>query len=157
MIIRVELLVLVEGGDVGSEEHLDFGSDRSASFSDDIPSLFEVVDGSLVGSILLVVVDLMSESKPDFDTHIGVLLHDFADSDGLLVVVVLQSPPSSNRHDRSYRRDQGVSHDEGVNRVVEKELTLEDTSLNNLILSPFELRTVEELTSVSLSVPTLSS
>lgn len=89
MIIRVELLVLVEGGDVGSEEHLDFGSDRSASFSDDIPSLFEVVDGSLVGSILLVVVDLMSESKPDFDTHISILLHDFADSDGLLVVVVL--------------------------------------------------------------------
>jgi len=89
VIIRVELLVLVEGSDIGSEEHLDFRGDRSASFSDDVPSLLEIVNGSLVSTILLVVVDLVSESKPDLDTHIGVLLHDFADSDGLLVVVVL--------------------------------------------------------------------
>jgi len=89
VVIRVELLVLVEGSDVRSEEHLDFRSDRSASFSDDVPSFLEVVDGSLVGTVLLVVVDFVSESKPDLDAHVGVLLHHFADGDGLLVVVVL--------------------------------------------------------------------
>lgn len=98
VVVGVELLVLGERGDVRGEEHLDFGSNVAARFCDDVPSLLEVIDGSLVGTVGLVVVDLVRESEPDFDAHVGVLLHDLADRDGLLVVVVRESPPSSDRH-----------------------------------------------------------